>query len=158
MKKGKESRKGKQLQKGVSESRIVVIARHVLSLLSHKIEAYVSKETTKYLSIAASHVPRRLVFIGLKLYFASIQLHTCLGCNEVRSCLASWGPGLAGGQQEAVILPMALTLHPHIILTLQCHITQSLTLHCHMKQALTLNCHITQTLHCHITLYPTLSY
>jgi hypothetical protein len=56
----RESRKWKQLKK-VSESRIVVIARHVLSLLSHKIEAYVSKETTKYLSIVASRVPRMLV-------------------------------------------------------------------------------------------------
>jgi hypothetical protein len=60
MKKGKQEKKAekwKQLTIDVSESRIVVIARHVLSLLSHKIEAYVSKEPTKYLSIAASHVP-----------------------------------------------------------------------------------------------------
>jgi hypothetical protein len=59
----KESKIGKKdRKKAVKESRIVVIAHHVLSVLSHKIEAYVSKEPTKYISIAASRVPRRADF------------------------------------------------------------------------------------------------
>jgi hypothetical protein len=49
-------------RKARKESRKVVIARHVLSLLLHKIEAYVSKEPTKCLSIAASRVPQRACF------------------------------------------------------------------------------------------------
>ena len=47
MKKGKQDKKAekwKQLTIDVSESRIVVIACHVLSLLSHKIEAHVSTQ------------------------------------------------------------------------------------------------------------------